>query len=206
MPGEALLVHICLPLPKHQLPNPESHFPTLGKEGMPTYGRASVAQHHPGRRQEREAARHEPVEEAAPGRCGLGHARLHCLPGCCHPHCCCWVPLAPGLASDTRGYRNGAGRGQGLGGSLSFSFWPCPWASIFSLPTGTRPPALPSHAEGTARLTEWGSLGQWTPGRPWCHLGGISLGGRRTGKRPTSCLPSPAWWPGPRTGSPGPLR
>lgn len=60
---EALLVYTCLPVSKNHSPNPESHFPTLRKEGMPTYRRALVAQSHPGRRQKGEAAGHGLTEE-----------------------------------------------------------------------------------------------------------------------------------------------
>lgn len=51
------------PASKTQPPNPESYFPTLRKEGMPTHRKASVAQSHPGRKPRWEAAGHLLVKE-----------------------------------------------------------------------------------------------------------------------------------------------
>lgn len=51
------------PVSKTQPPNPESYFPTLRKEGMPTHRKASVAQSHPGRKPRWEAAGHLLVKE-----------------------------------------------------------------------------------------------------------------------------------------------
>lgn len=51
------------PVSKTQPPNPESYFPTLRKEGMPTHRKASVAQSHPGRKPRWEAVGHLLVKE-----------------------------------------------------------------------------------------------------------------------------------------------
>lgn len=51
------------PVSKTQPPNPESYFPTLRKEGMPTHRKASVAQSHQGRKPRWEAAGHLLVKD-----------------------------------------------------------------------------------------------------------------------------------------------
>lgn len=51
------------PVSKTQLPNSESYFPTLRKEGMPTHRKASVVQSHPARKPRWEAAGHLLVRE-----------------------------------------------------------------------------------------------------------------------------------------------
>lgn len=84
-----------LPVSKTLLPNPESYLPTLRDEGIPTYGRAPMAQCHPcGKQRRREAAGHSRgrglswTHWQVDGNSQAPHAGWHLPSRLCQPHCC----------------------------------------------------------------------------------------------------------------------
>lgn len=109
------------PVSKTQPPNPESYFPTLRKEGMPTHRKASVAQSHPGRKPRWEAAGHLLVEEETISWAPWTRPTLGCIshqPAHYQPCCNCSANPTTGLAlppgSHSAAEVGGGGQESGL--------------------------------------------------------------------------------------------
>lgn len=153
------------PVSKTQPPNPESYFPTLRKEGMPTHRKASVAQSHPGRKPRWEAAGHLLVKEETiswapwtrPTLGCISHQPAHYQP-CCN---CCANPttgLALPPASHSLWLQRWLGEDRSLGWSLfllseipgPLPVWSHLCAFIFLVQTETGPFSLPSCALGAS--------------------------------------------------------
>lgn len=164
------------PVSKTQLPNSESYFPTLRKEGMPTHRKASVVQSHPGRKPRWEAAGHLLVrEETTISWAPWTRPTLGCIS---HLHTINLAATA--VQTPLQGWPLAAEAGGRRGA----------WAGGFFLPSETTGP-LPvwSHLCAFISLvqTETGPFS-----RPSCALGHRAAGRRREGWGCGRCvLPDP---------------